>query len=68
MNKFLNLVIACDISEMKLKIKQLEKALDKACDMLAKLDVSYLELYKKNQTPTHIIRREYWKEWCMKDD
>ena len=49
------------------KMQKLEKALDKACDMLAKLDVSYLDLYKKNQTPTHKIRREYWKEWCMED-
>lgn len=49
--------------EMYLRIKELDKALDKACDMLATYDLA--NRYRMERAP---YSDEEWKEWLMKDE
>lgn len=57
-----------------IKIKQLEKALDKACDMLRLFESGYAEsepayaLISSTLDGVECHDIKWWKEWCMKDD
>lgn len=46
---------------MEKKIERLEKALDKACEVLEEVYVPYLDsdARKRNET------KEQWKKWCL---
>lgn len=49
----------CDKLEAQAKkIKQLEKALDKACEELARINNTFERRV--------ITTNSYWKEWCLK--
>lgn len=46
------------------KIERLEKALDKACEVM----VNRVNIDSGYGTPTLRFTKEQWKEWCMSDD
>lgn len=58
--------------EDKKEIEKLEKALDRACEMLTKL-TSDCNVYQcpfncECDCGFECENKDYWKEWCMKDD
>lgn len=58
------LIPASEYAEMESKIECLEKALDKACEVLEEVYVPCCDLDARR----HNHNKEQWKEWCMNDD
>lgn len=49
----------------ELYIENLEKAFDKACNILDDNDISYIN---KDGIEIRGVNKEQWKEWLLKDD
>lgn len=52
-----------EAERMQSEIQKLEKALDKACEVM----VNRVNIDSGYGTPTLRFTKEQWKEWCMKD-
>lgn len=52
------------------KIERLEKALDKACDLISEAVNQDCSIFDEVIKENYLWRteRHEWKEWCMKDD
>ena len=57
------MIPASEYAEMESKIERLEKALDKACEVM----VNRVNVDSGDGTPTLRFTKEQWKEWCMKN-
>lgn len=61
-NVYKNLNTSSYIEALEKYCDQLEKAFDKACEMLADFD---LETHHEDD---ELFSKEDWKEWCMEDE
>lgn len=56
--------------EMEAKIERLEKALDKACDLISEAVNQDCSIFDEVIKENYLWRteRHEWKEWCLKDE